>query len=126
MKNFLIIIYCLISLPLNTPTLFHLAGTGVLMTFVTDRWIEADYWTGNSYYMARTFNSNKGDWFYWSNRLGISLEDDDFCISAGYLASNTDFYAYIRHSQIENVKLSDHLPKKHFNWGIFVNLGYKF
>lgn len=119
---------------LNTPSLFRLFGAcvllyaepGALMTIFSDRNVEVDYWTGSNYGVGRTFTSNKGDWFFWSTRLGVSLDDDGFSISAGYLASNVDFYAYTRHIQVENVRLGDNLPHKRFNWGVYVNVGYKF
>lgn len=120
-------------LHLNTPSLFTIqnlgvviyAEPGVLLT-LTNKTVDADYWYGNGYYDRRTFSGHHGDWLFWSCRSGLSLEGEMGCFSIGYFASNTDMYAYKRSIHIDNVDLGKNLPKRHFNWGIFLSLGYKF
>lgn len=120
-------------LHLNTPTLFTIQDLGVvlyaepgLLLTLADRNIAADYWYGNGYYDRRTFSGHSGDRLFWSCRSGLSLEGEKGCFSIGYFASNTDMYTNIRSIHIDNVDLGKYLPKKHFNWGIFISLGYKF
>ena len=118
---------------INTPALFRIEGNGVnlyaepgvLMTFLSDKNVEADYWNGSGYYVGRTFYGHGGDWLFWCCRLGIALENEYGCLSIGYLASNTDMYSFKRNIHIDNVRLGNNLSKTHFNWAVFVNLGCK-
>jgi hypothetical protein len=118
---------------LNTPALFHIedagvnlyAEPGVLMTFLYNRNVKADYWDGSGYYSERTFDGHGGNWLSWNCRLGIALENEYGSLSIGYMASNQDMYDALRDIRIENVRLGDTLPKKHSNWGIFISIAGK-
>ncbi|MCI1741686.1 MAG: hypothetical protein LKI18_04815 [Prevotella sp.] len=119
---------------IKTPTLFHIDEMGVniftepglSIAFLTDKNVGVNYWNGSGYYDTKTFYGHGGNWLYWHYRIGGSMENEDVVLSMGYFASNIDFYSYKRNIRIENVRLGDNLPKKHFNWGIFISLGYKF
>lgn len=118
----------------NTPTLFSIEDAGInlyvepglLVTLASDRRVEVDYLGNAGYNIACDFSSNRGDWVFWNCRAGVALENNGGSITLGYFASNMDIYAYKRHIHIDNVYLGDYLPHTHFNWGIYLRLGYNF
>lgn len=118
---------------INTPKLFTIEDAeanvyvepGLLMTASSNK-IEADYWDGTGYYIARTFHGHGGNWLSWNCRLGIALENDAGILCAGCFMSNMDMYTYKRNIYVGNTRLGDHMPKKKSNWGIYIGIGMKF
>lgn len=118
---------------INTPKLFAIedaevniyAEPGLLMTISSNK-IEADYWDGTGYYIARTFHGHSGNWLSWNCRLGIALENDAGILCIGYFISNMDMYTYKRNIYVGDTRLGDYMPKQKYNWGIYIGLGMKF
>ena len=75
-------------------------------------------------------STTKGQWLASDLRVGVSvsvsLDSDQFGVSAGYMMSNLDVYSQYRHLSYKGVSFEKFYSRKPFMQGAYISLSYSF
>lgn len=71
-------------------------------------------------------STNKGDYFFWSAKGGVTLRAYNSALTIGYGISNLDIYSSRRNLNIEKKSFSEFYPPKKMTHSLFLSLNYFF